>query len=37
MNQLFGLFCVLGGFFALIAMMPQFDGDWDRQEDDAER
>ena len=37
MSQLFSLACVLVGFFALIAMMPNFDGDWDRQEDDAER
>jgi len=31
---------VLGGFFALIALMPEFDGragsDWDKQEGDDE-
>jgi hypothetical protein len=36
MNQLFGLACVLGGFFALIALMPRFDGEWDHQEDDRD-
>jgi hypothetical protein len=24
-----GLACVVGGLFALIALMPRFDGDWD--------
>ena len=24
----FGLVCILGGVFALIALMPDFDGDW---------
>jgi len=37
---LFGLICAIGGFFALIALMPDFDGwrsgDWDRQQDDEE-
>jgi hypothetical protein len=41
MSQFFGLACFLGGLFALIALMPSFDGwregDWDRQEDDPER
>jgi hypothetical protein len=37
MSQYFGLACFLGGLFALIALMPNFDGDWDRQEDDPER
>jgi hypothetical protein len=37
-----GLACLIGAFFALIALMPDFDGrgegDWDRQEgDDDER
>jgi hypothetical protein len=37
-NELLDLICVLGMFFALIALMPEFDGwrtgDWDEQEDD---
>jgi hypothetical protein len=37
MSQIFALICVLGGFFALIALMPPFDGQWDRQEDDVDR
>ena len=36
MNTLFGLACILGGLFALIALMPPFDGEWDRQEDDGD-
>jgi len=36
MNQLFGLALVLGGFFALIALMPRFDEKWDHQEDDRD-
>lgn len=36
-----GLIAVVGGLFALIALMPDFDGtragDWDRQEGDDER
>ena len=39
-DELLGLVCFLGGFFALIALMPEFDGwnpgDWDRQEGDDE-
>jgi len=31
------LFCVMGLFFALLALMPDFEGDWDRQEDDKKR
>jgi hypothetical protein len=34
-GQLIGLVCVLGGLFALFALLPDFDGGWDRQEDDA--
>ena len=42
MNELLDLICVIGVFFALIALMPEFDGsrsgDWDEQEgDDEER
>jgi hypothetical protein len=37
---LLSLFCFIGGLFALIALMPDFDGrnaeDWDRQEGDDE-
>ena len=34
---LVGLVCVIGGFFALVMLMPKFD-DWDEQEgDDKER
>ncbi|HEY4264289.1 MAG TPA: hypothetical protein VGM72_03160 [Micropepsaceae bacterium] len=39
-NELLKLICVIGIFFALMALMPEFDGrragDWDRQEDDGE-
>jgi len=38
MNDILELICVLGVFFALMALLPEFDGrragDWDRQEDD---
>jgi hypothetical protein len=38
--MLVGLICFVGGLFALIALMPNFDGsrpgDWDRQEGDDE-
>jgi hypothetical protein len=38
--ELLELFCVMGLFFAVMALMPEFDGrragDWDRQEDDPE-
>ena len=33
LDELMGLICVIGGFFALVLLMPEFDG-WDRQEDD---
>lgn len=36
-TALVGLACVIGGFFALVMLMPRFD-DWDEQEgDDKER
>ena len=34
-RQLVGLICVIGGLFALFALLPDFDGGWDRQEDEA--
>ena len=38
MNELLGLICALGVFFALLALMPEFEGrragDWDEQEGD---
>jgi hypothetical protein len=38
MREVLSLIAVIGGLFALIALMPRFDGakgaDWDRQEDD---
>ncbi len=34
--DLFGLGLFLIGFFALLALMPDFDGKWDRQELDEE-
>ena len=34
-RQLVGLLCVLGGLFTLFALLPDFDGAWDQQEDDA--
>src|SRR5579859_2440678 len=36
-GRLIGLACVIGGLFALLALLPDFDGGWDRQEDDRER
>lgn len=36
-GQLFGLICAIGGLFVLFALLPDFDGGWDRQEDDRER
>jgi hypothetical protein len=39
-SALLGLVAVVGGFFALIALMPDFQGrpagDWDAQEDDED-
>ena len=34
MLEILNLIAFIGGFFALIALMPDFDGKWDRQEDD---
>ena len=34
--NLFGLGLFLMGFFALLALLPDFDGHWDRQELDEE-
>jgi hypothetical protein len=34
--NLFGLGCFLIGFFALVLLMPNFDGQWDRQGQDDE-
>jgi len=34
--NLFGLGLFLIGFFALLALLPDFDGKWDRQEQDEE-
>jgi len=34
-TQLFGVVCFIGGFFALVLLMPKFDS-WDRQEEDEE-
>lgn len=36
-EKLIGLLCVIGGLFALFALLPDFDDGWDRQEDDRER
>ncbi|THD63139.1 hypothetical protein [Phenylobacterium sp.] len=35
-RQIVSLVCVIGGIFALFALLPDFDGAWDRQEDDCE-
>jgi hypothetical protein len=35
-RQTLGLICVMGGIFALFALLPDFDDGWDRQEDDCE-
>jgi hypothetical protein len=41
MIELFSAACLVGGFFALIALMPDFDGwrdgDWDRQEGEDDK
>jgi hypothetical protein len=38
MPEILAVVCLVGGLFALIALMPDFQGgksvDWDRQEDD---
>ncbi|HEX4199717.1 MAG TPA: hypothetical protein VHZ26_19935 [Caulobacteraceae bacterium] len=36
-ETLLGLGCFLVGFFALIALLPDFDGRWDREEGDDEK
>ena len=36
-GRLIGLVCLIGGLFALFALLPDFDDGWDRQEDDQER
>ena len=39
-NEILELFCVLGLFFSLLALMPEFEngrgGEWDRQEADRD-
>ena len=35
-RQTVSLICVIGGIFALFALLPDFDAGWDRQEDDRE-
>lgn len=35
-GKLIGLICFIGGLFALIALLPDFDGAWDGQEADEE-
>ena len=36
LGQITGLFCFIGGVFALIALLPDFDSGWDIQESDEE-
>jgi len=36
-QELLQIFGVMGLFFALLALMPDFEGDWDKQEDDKRR
>ena len=36
-RELLEIFCVMGLFFALLALMPDFEGDWDKQEGDDKR
>jgi hypothetical protein len=36
-NTLLELACVLGVFFTLLALMPDFEGDWDKQEGDDKK
>ncbi len=35
-HQLLEVLCALGGFFALLALMPDFEGDWDEEGSDEE-
>lgn len=35
-RQLLGLACLVGGLLALLALMPDFQGRWDRQEGEDE-
>jgi hypothetical protein len=37
LETLLGLGCFLVGFFALIALLPDFDGRWDPEEGDDEK
>ena len=36
-NELLKLLWVMGMFFALLALLPEFEGDWDKQEGDDKR
>ncbi len=36
-KELLEIFCVMGLFFAVLALMPDFEGDWDKQEGDDKR
>jgi hypothetical protein len=36
-NTLLEIICALGVFFALLALMPDFEGDWDKQEGDDKK
>jgi hypothetical protein len=36
MQPILSLIAVIGGLFALIALMPDFDGQWDGQEGDED-
>jgi hypothetical protein len=36
-SELLQIVCVMGVFFALLALMPDFEGEWDKQEGDDKR
>ena len=36
-DEFLKLLWVMGMFFALLALLPEFEGDWDRQEGDDKR
>jgi hypothetical protein len=36
-NTLLEIACALGVFFALLALMPDFEGEWDKQEGDDKK
>src|SRR5262249_42532053 len=35
-HQLLAMICVVGGLFALLALLPDFQGEWDKESSDDE-